>query len=91
MDAEWVRWLAALSLGAIGYLLQRWIAAILERQKERDEGLRRELRRLAKNLHNHAEHLRALSLHSARVGERLDIEYEPPVSSHAEDETGKKG
>ncbi len=60
MDAEWVRYLGLALAGLVGYFAKRWIDAILLIQKEKEAAIWRELKRLSKNYHDHAEYLREL-------------------------------
>lgn len=86
MDADWVRWLGVIALGAIGYLAQRAIGLFLDNLKQKEKELRRELRRLSKNYHNLIEYTRGLGVTLARVCERLDIPEAPHLRDADENE-----
>lgn len=73
MDAEWVRWVGAIALGVIAYFAQRWVSAVLEVQREKEEALQKELKRLSKNYHDLVEYTREQGMLVARLCERLDV------------------
>lgn len=73
MNPEWERWLIGIALAVIAFLLQRWIKSEQDAQKEREQALWRELRRLSKNYHDLKELSRRQGLLIIKLHEHCNL------------------